>query len=152
MTRTSTRPSWANASHTAGCTEAVSAPGPATTRDGSRTSSRARARAGARAPALALALLLVLLPSLVVAGPGALTASVQPAVWEALAQEGRVEVLVILREQADLSGAARLPGRATRGRYAYDSLQDVARRTQRSVRAFLQAEGCLLYTSDAADE
>jgi serine protease AprX len=98
-------------------------------------------RQAARAPALALALLLVLLPSLAVAGPGSRTASVQPAVWEALAQEGRVEVLVILRDRADLSGADRLPGRAARGRYVYDSLQGVAHRTQRSVQALLQAEG-----------
>jgi serine protease AprX len=94
---------------------------------------------GARALALALVLLLVLLPPLALAEPAAQAAPVQPAVWEALADGGQVEILVILREQADLRGADALPAGAARGHYVYDSLQDVAHRTQGSVRAFLDA-------------
>ena len=93
-----------------------------------------------RAPALALVLLLLLLPQLGLAGPPAEPASVQPAVWQALADGGRTEVLVILREQADLRGAAALPAGAARGRHVYDRLRDVAQRTQGAVRAFLDAD------------
>ncbi|MFN2292331.1 MAG: S8 family serine peptidase [Anaerolineae bacterium] len=98
-------------------------------------------RRGTRAPALALLLVLALLPQVTTAGEPAEPVAVQSAVWEALAREGRTEVLVILREQAELGGAGVQPASAARGRYVYDRLQDVAGRTQGRVRAFLDANG-----------
>ncbi|MGC9334166.1 MAG: S8 family serine peptidase, partial [Anaerolineae bacterium] len=96
---------------------------------------------GPGASALTIVLILALLPSLALARPPAQAATVQPGVWEVLAEGGQVEVLVILQEQADLGGADALSGRVARGRYVYERLHSVAHRTQGSVRAFLDAQG-----------
>jgi subtilisin family serine protease len=46
------------------------------------------------------------------------------------AEVGPVDFLVVLEEQADLSTAAHLEDKRARGRFVYDSLTEVARRTQ----------------------
>jgi len=101
---------------------------------------------------LAAILLLVLLPSLSLASqpptqeagmgsrPTAL-AEVDPLVWETLRAQGRAEVLVVLRIQADLSGAAALSTKEAKGRYVYGALWAVAEATQRDLRAALDAQG-----------
>jgi len=101
---------------------------------------------------LAAILLLVLLPSLSLASqpptqeagmgsrPTAL-AEVDPLVWETLRAQGRAEVLVVLRIQADLSGAAALSTKEAKGRYVYGALWTVAEATQRDLRAALDAQG-----------
>jgi serine protease AprX len=68
-------------------------------------------------------------------------ANVASQVWGATAGGGEAEFLVILDEQADLSGAAALPNREARLRYVYDGLRETARRTQAPVRAELDAAG-----------
>ncbi|MBN1811972.1 MAG: S8 family serine peptidase [Anaerolineae bacterium] len=68
-------------------------------------------------------------------------ANVAPQVWEAVAGGGETEFLVILGEQADLSGAAALPNREARLRYVYDALRKTALRTQAPLRVELDAAG-----------
>ncbi len=55
--------------------------------------------------------------------------------------EPRHSVLVVLREQADLSGAAAIRDPAERRRFVFDALSDVADRTQAALAAELRAEG-----------
>ncbi len=101
---------------------------------------------------LAAVLLLTLLPGLSLAGQApyqeagmgsrsTIPAEVDPLVWETLRTEGRAEVLVVLRTQADLSGAAALPTKEAKGRYVYGALWTVAEATQRDLRAALDAQG-----------
>jgi serine protease AprX len=112
---------------------------------------------------LAAALLLALLPALVVAGPPgtggtpaavgvpaggrstvaappAQRADVHPRVWEEVGAGGQADVLVVLRAQADLSGADALPTKEAKGRYVYETLRAVAEASQRELRAALDAQ------------
>jgi serine protease AprX len=68
-------------------------------------------------------------------------ADIAPQVWKAVTGGGEAEFLVILDEQADLSGAAALPNREARLRYVYDRLRETARRSQASLRAELDGAG-----------
>jgi serine protease AprX len=74
-------------------------------------------------------------------------ANVAPQVWEAMADGGEAEFLVVLAEQADLDAAAGVgrrlsaPTREVRLRYVYDTLREVALRSQASLRAELDAAG-----------
>jgi serine protease AprX len=67
--------------------------------------------------------------------------NIAPQVWEAVADGGEAEFLVILDEQADVSGAAALPNREARLRYVYDRLRETAHRTQAPLRAEMDAAG-----------
>ena len=87
------------------------------------------------------ALLAVVLPVLAVAGPPHQRADVHPMVWDAVPAEGRSEVLIVLREQADLRGADALPEKGAKGRYVYQALWELAERTQAGLRADLKARG-----------
>jgi subtilisin family serine protease len=53
----------------------------------------------------------------------------------------RARFLVVLREQADLSGAARIPDRLERRRFVYESLREQAEATQTDLRAQLLSQG-----------
>jgi subtilisin family serine protease len=90
---------------------------------------------------LAAVLLLALLSGSVLAGPTHQRAAVHPKVWEALKADGEAQVLVVLRAQADLSGADALPTKEAKGRYVYEKLRSVAEQTQRSLRSTLDAQG-----------
>ncbi|HIE38281.1 MAG TPA: DUF11 domain-containing protein [Anaerolineales bacterium] len=68
-------------------------------------------------------------------------ANIAPRVWEETADGGETTFLVILREQADLAGAARIAGRATRGRFVVERLRATASRTQVGLRRLLEARG-----------
>jgi serine protease AprX len=57
------------------------------------------------------------------------------------ATQGQTEFLVMLREQADLSGAARLETKTERGRFVYLALTAAANRSQPPVIAALQQMG-----------
>jgi subtilisin family serine protease len=57
------------------------------------------------------------------------------------AAEGEAEFLIYLSEQADLSGAAKLPTKLEKGRYVYEALTRMAQRTQGPLIAALQASG-----------
>jgi serine protease AprX len=88
----------------------------------------------------AVVVLLMLLPALVVAGPPPQRAAVHPLVWETIEAEGKAQVLVFLRAQADLSGAAALTTKEAKGRYVYETLRTVAGATQQDLRDALEAQ------------
>lgn len=90
---------------------------------------------------LAALLLLALWPAMGAGVVAAGVAPVAPQVWATLAESGRAEFLVVLREQADLSGAAALPTKEEKGRYVYEALWGTAERTQAPLRAALGARG-----------
>jgi hypothetical protein len=76
-------------------------------------------------------LLLALLPTVLAAPPTPTRpANVAVAVWEATANGGRTDFLVVLEEQADLSGAERLATQQARGQFVVARLRAVAQRTQ----------------------
>jgi len=89
---------------------------------------------------LVIVLSLGLVPGLAGAEPP-LRAAVHPLVWETLDAEGEAQVLVILRAQADLSGAEALPTKEARGRYVYEALRAVAEATQPALLADLDTRG-----------
>ncbi len=64
---------------------------------------------------------------------------VSAAVWEATAEGGTVETLVLLRPQANIHAADALPTRAERAAFVRDALLDVAQRSQAPLRAWLDA-------------
>jgi subtilisin family serine protease len=66
------------------------------------------------------------------------TSRVDPAL---LRTEGTVDFLVVLREQADLSGAAEMGSKAARGAYVYRRLTEVAVRSQTGLLRDLTAAG-----------
>jgi subtilisin family serine protease len=54
---------------------------------------------------------------------------------------GPTEVLIVLGEQADLSGLPSTATKEERGRFVYERLREVAERSQRPVEAMLEARG-----------
>jgi serine protease AprX len=68
-------------------------------------------------------------------------AHVAPQVWDAAADGGVTDFLVVLADQADLSAAADQPSREARLRYVYDTLRDVAVHAQAPLRAGLDQDG-----------
>lgn len=60
---------------------------------------------------------------------------------QAAAPDGRTEFLVVLADQADLSAAYAIADWAARGAYVYQTLRDHAERSQRPLRALLDARG-----------
>ncbi len=66
---------------------------------------------------------------------------VDPWVLSAGRASSQVEFLVVLTEQADLSGAAALGSKAEKGWFVYTALTETARRTQGPVLAAIQSAG-----------
>ena len=77
----------------------------------------------------------------VVTAAASVPANVAPQVWQVTADGVEAEFLVILVEQADLDGATAWPTREARLRYVYDTLREVALRSQAAVRTELDAAG-----------
>src|SRR4051794_13464675 len=82
-----------------------------------------------------LCLTFLCIPSAAAQGPipdsdKAAEQKITPAIRPALAKEGRAEFLVLLTDQADLSGADALPNRAAKAKYVYDQLRQTAERSQ----------------------
>jgi len=90
---------------------------------------------------LFLLLGLLLLPTLAVAGPPSPADKVHPLVRERLQAGASVEVLVVLKAQADLSGAAALPTKEAKDRYVLETLRSVAEEAQANLRSALDAQG-----------
>jgi subtilisin family serine protease len=82
----------------------------------------------------------MLLPDLA-AEPPAGQATIAPSVWQALQWQDETEILVVLRAQANLSGASALSTKEAKGRYVYDRLRAVAESSQKGLRAWLDAQG-----------
>jgi subtilisin family serine protease len=68
-------------------------------------------------------------------------APIDPDVYVGLEQKGSADVLVILKEQADLSGAADIQTKTLKGYYVYEQLTSVAERTQSPLKEFLDSQG-----------
>lgn len=68
-------------------------------------------------------------------------ALIQPDVHVALEQKGKAEVLVILKEQANLSATADMATRQEKGTFVYEQLVNTARRSQGPLAAFLEGRG-----------
>ncbi len=66
---------------------------------------------------------------------------IAPWVLEHTANGAEAEFLVVLKPQADLSGAARLPTKAEKGRYVYAQLWRTAQTSQAPLLAWLKARG-----------
>ncbi len=93
----------------------------------------------------ALFALLVFIPlsfitALAASDPHAL-GKIEPKVANEAAFRGNTEALIILTEQADLSGADKLTTKAEKAQYVYNALRTVAERTQAPVREMLQTRG-----------
>src|SRR5215469_11723661 len=78
--------------------------------------------------------------SLWAADPHAL-GKIEPKLANKAALEGTSEALVILSEQADLSGADLLPTKEEKAQFVYNRLREVAERTQAPLRKMLQDRG-----------
>lgn len=66
---------------------------------------------------------------------------IAPRLASETATGGNSEALIVLYEQADLSGAANLPTKLEKGQYVYAALRAVAERTQAPIRKMLQERG-----------
>jgi hypothetical protein len=97
--------------------------------------------------ALSLALFVLLACALVAAAaPDAVNLDsglglLGPGISEALVQKGQVDVIVFLREQAQLEPAYGIASRVERRQFVYQALRDVADRTQAPLRAEFEARG-----------
>ncbi len=94
---------------------------------------------------LALLALLLLLPSFASAlprtAPQELQGKVSVELLQELADNGSAIFFVVMREQADLSGAAAMPTKQAKGQFVYETLTAVANRTQADLLASLVARG-----------
>src|SRR5881397_2328398 len=98
-----------------------------------------RRSAGARVGIWVVQLILPI--SVLIALPAPVRESLAPAgaaVLEKINREGRATYWVVLKEQADLSGAFRIADWAARGQYVYDALTSVAARSQVGVASHLK--------------
>ncbi|MFN2165044.1 MAG: S8 family serine peptidase, partial [Anaerolineae bacterium] len=90
---------------------------------------------------MAVALLLALTASPSAAAQPPQAAEVHPGVWEALQADGEAQILIMLKQQADLSGAGALRTKEAKGQYVYEALWTMAQQSQRNLRATLDAQG-----------
>lgn len=70
--------------------------------------------------------------------PASVLAKIDPWVLDEVAAKGQAEFLVLLADQADLSGAETLSSKEERGRYVYRALYDTAQSTQKSLLVWLK--------------
>lgn len=69
------------------------------------------------------------------------TAFVAPSVWEAIQHKGKAKVFVILKTQADLSGARAIKGKNLKGEYTFNQLRQTAEISQKPLSQWLSNEG-----------
>ena len=62
-------------------------------------------------------------------------------VLQALKNSENAEFFIVLRDQADLSGAASFPTKEAKGQYVFETLRAHSERTQAPIRALLNAQG-----------
>jgi subtilisin family serine protease len=75
------------------------------------------------------------------ASASAALAKIEPHLAAVIAPGGNSEALIIMSEQADLSGADSLPTKLEKGQYVYSKLREVAERTQAPLRNRLDQMG-----------
>src|SRR5215469_1140110 len=68
-------------------------------------------------------------------------AKIEPHLAAVIAPGGNSDALIVLGEQADLSGADNLPTKSEKGQYVYAKLREVAERTQAPLRKRLDEMG-----------
>jgi serine protease AprX len=73
-------------------------------------------------------------------------AKIEPKVANEAATLGNSEALIILNEQADLSGAVKLSTKAEKGQYVYNAMRQAAERSQAPLRQMLKERG-IAFTS-----
>ncbi len=87
-------------------------------------------------------LVLLLLPMLAFARPStAQTATIETTILRQLARQDEASIWIVLNEQADLSPAYAIRDWERRGRFIYDRLQAVAKRSQAGLLGMLQRRG-----------
>ncbi len=94
-------------------------------------------------------LTIIIIFSLLMGMTGQSTPAADAAVWQAkvdpwilaAAEDGETEILVFMREQADLREAATLESKSAKGAYVYEALTSIAESTQKPVRAALDSLG-----------
>ncbi|MGD2148211.1 MAG: hypothetical protein PVH41_16085, partial [Anaerolineae bacterium] len=86
-------------------------------------------------------MLLTILFGILQATPPTRAVNIAPRVWNDTAEGRHTDVLVILKEQADLTHAVELQAREERLRTIYDALRTTARRSQAALRAKLDRAG-----------
>ena len=90
-----------------------------------------------------LALLFAAVPLSVVASPvpqGVLD-KIEPLVLQELAAGSQTDYFVWMAEKADLSPAYALQTKLEKGHFVYETLKATAERTQKDLRAYLDAQG-----------
>ena len=65
---------------------------------------------------------------------------VHPSVFEQLQNKSKVEIFVLMREQADVSGANRLATKEEKGRFVFDILRGAAERSQVGIQQILNTQ------------
>ena len=80
-------------------------------------------------------------PALAASDPVAALAKIEPHLASTIAFGGNSEALIILGEQADLSGAANLPTKLQKGIYVYNALRSVAEQSQAPLRKMFEDRG-----------
>jgi subtilisin family serine protease len=88
--------------------------------------------------ALVAATVIIVTPTSTAAMPNQ---KISARVLDETANGGTTEALVVLAEQADLSPATVLPTKLAKGRFVFDSLREVANRTQAPIVALLRQRG-----------
>ena len=78
-------------------------------------------------------------PVLAASDPAAALTKIEPHLASIIAFGGDNEALIILSEQADLSGAVNLPTKLQKGIYVYNALRTVAERSQAPLRQSIGA-------------
>ena len=81
------------------------------------------------------------IPAFAASSEVAAAAKIAPDLASSVALGGSNEALIVFAEQADLSGAAKLPTKLEKGQYVYNALRSVAERTQAPMRKLLQERG-----------
>ena len=79
--------------------------------------------------------------ALAASDPATALAKIEPHLAATIAFGGNSEALIILSEQADLTGAANLPTKLQKGIYVYNALRSVAERSQAPLRKMLEDRG-----------
>ena len=73
--------------------------------------------------------------------PSAALSKIEPLVLDEIAAEGQTEFFVWLGEKADLSPADQLQTKQEKGQFVFNALVETAERTQKDLRAYLDAQG-----------
>ncbi len=89
----------------------------------------------------ALAVLFVMVFGVSASVPSPSESKLAAKLAEVLRRQGQADLLVVLKEQTDLTEAANFATQVERGRFVYERLVQTAERSQRELRAYLDSQG-----------